>query len=117
MLHSTMTKGEIWVSDLPIKGGHVQRGYRPALIVADTTKAIATVIPITSSLAATRFPYTLAIPPSDDNGLDKPSILLVFQLGAVDKRFLHRSIGRLDAATLERVDQQLKPDFDSYKYI
>ncbi len=103
-----MTKGEIWGSDLPPKGGHVQQGYRPALIVADTTNAIATVIPITSSLAATRFPYTLAVTPTEDNGLDKPSVLLVFQLGAVDKRFLHRSIGRLDPATLARVDEQLK---------
>jgi mRNA interferase MazF len=103
-----MTKGEIWVSDLPDKGGHVQRGYRPALIVADTTKAIATVIPITSALAATRFPFTLAISPIEDNGLTKPSVLLVYQLGAADKRFLHRSIGRIDAATQQRVDQQLK---------
>jgi mRNA interferase MazF len=103
-----MTKGEIWVSDLPPKGGHVQQGYRPALIVADTTNAIATVIPITSSLAAMRFPYTLAVTPTEDNGLDKPSVLLVFQLGAVDKRFLHRSIGRLDPTTLARVDEQLK---------
>jgi len=103
-----MTKGEIWVSNLPPKGGHVQQGYRPALIVADPTNTIATVIPITSSLAATRFPYTLAVTPTEDNGLDKPSVLLVFQMGAVDKRFLDRSIGRLDATTLTRVDAQLK---------
>lgn len=103
-----MTKGEIWVSDLPAKGGHIQRGYRPTLIVADPTKAIVMVIPITSSLAATRFPYTLGVTPTEENGLDKPSVLLVYQLGAVDKRFLHRSIGQLDTATLARVDQQLK---------
>jgi mRNA interferase MazF len=103
-----MTKGEIWVSDLPDKGGHVQRGYRPALVIADPTKAIAMVIPITSSLAATRFPYTLPLTPTAENGLTKPSVLLMYQLGAVDKRFLHRNIGRIDAATLERIDQQLK---------
>ena len=103
-----MTQGEIWVSDLPPTGGHVQQGSRSALMVADTTNAIATVIPITSSLAAMRFPYTLAVTPTEDNGLDKPSVLLVFQLGAVDKRFLHRSIGRLDPATLECVNEQLK---------
>jgi mRNA-degrading endonuclease toxin of MazEF toxin-antitoxin module len=76
--------------------------------VADTTKAIASVIPITSSLAATRFPHTLGIPPTEDNGLAKPSVLLIYQLGAVDKRFLHRCIGRIDEATLERVDEQLR---------
>jgi mRNA-degrading endonuclease toxin of MazEF toxin-antitoxin module len=103
-----MMKGEIWVSELPAKGGHVQQGYRPALIVANPTKSIATVIPITSSLAAARFPYTLGVTPTEKNGLDKPSVLLVYQLGAVDKRFLHRSIGQLDTDTLQRVDQQLK---------
>jgi hypothetical protein len=36
-----MTKGEIWVTELPAKGGHVQRGIRPALILADATKSIA----------------------------------------------------------------------------
>ena len=103
-----MTKGEIWVSDLPVKGGHVQRGYRPALIIAETTKSIVTVIPITSSLTATKFRYTIPVVPSQGNGLDRPSILLLYQLGAIDKRFLHRSIGRLDPAILMRVDEQLK---------
>ena len=103
-----MTKGEIWVSNPPAKGGHVQRGHRPALIVSDTTKAIATVIPITASLAATRFPYTIAVTPTEDNVLDKPSVLLLYQLGAVDKCFLHRKIGTLDAATLQQVNGQLK---------
>jgi mRNA-degrading endonuclease toxin of MazEF toxin-antitoxin module len=103
-----MTKREIWVSDIPAKGGHVRRGYQPALIAANATQSLATVIPITSSLSATRFPYTLAVSPTENNGLDKPSVLLMLQLDAVDTQFLHRSIGRLDAATLRRVDEQLK---------
>jgi mRNA interferase MazF len=103
-----MRKGEIWVSELPPKGGHVQQGYRPALVVAEPTRSIATIIPITSALAATRFPYTLGMTPTKENGLEKPSVLLVFQLGAVDKRFLNRNIGQIDAEMLARIDQQLK---------
>jgi mRNA-degrading endonuclease toxin of MazEF toxin-antitoxin module len=103
-----MTKGELWVTELPVKGGHVQRGVRPALIIADATKAIALVIPLTSSLAAQRFPHTLVLEPTMSNGLEKPSVLLLFQLGAVDKRFLHHSIGTIDAALMRRVDEKLR---------
>ena len=103
-----MTKGEIWITDLPAKGGHVQHGIRPALIIADATKAIALVVPLTSSLAAQRFPHTMVLEPTTSNGLEQPSVLLLFQLGAVDKRFLHRTIGTLDAALLQRVDDKLR---------
>jgi mRNA interferase MazF len=103
-----MTKGEIWVTDLPVKGGHVQRGVRPALILADATKSIALVVPLTSALAAQRFPHTLFVEPTRSNGLEQPSVLLLFQLGAVDKRFLHRAIGTLDAALMQRVDDKLR---------
>jgi mRNA-degrading endonuclease toxin of MazEF toxin-antitoxin module len=103
-----MTKGEIWGTELPVKGGHVQRGVRPALILADATKSIALVIPLTSALAAQRFPHTLFVAPTTSNGLEKPSVLLLFQLGAIDKRFLHRSIGTLDEALKERVDEKLR---------
>jgi mRNA-degrading endonuclease toxin of MazEF toxin-antitoxin module len=103
-----MTKGEIWVTDLPAKGGHVQRGVRPALIIADATKAIALVVPLTSSLAAQRFPHTLVLEPTISNGHEKPSVLLLFQLGAVDKRFLHHTIGTIDTALMQRVDDKLR---------
>lgn len=103
-----MTKGEIWVTDLPAKGGHVQRGMRPALVIADATKAIAIVVPLTSALAAQRFHHTLVLEPTASNGLEKQSVLLLFQLGAVDKRFLHRTIGTIDAALMRRIDDKLR---------
>jgi mRNA-degrading endonuclease toxin of MazEF toxin-antitoxin module len=78
------------------------------VIIADATKAIALVVPLTSSLAAQRFPYTMVLEPTASNGLQQPSVLLLFQLGAVDKRFLHRTIGTLDAALLRRVDDKLR---------
>jgi mRNA-degrading endonuclease toxin of MazEF toxin-antitoxin module len=103
-----MTKGDIWVTELPAKGGHVQRGVRPTLILADATKSIALVVPLTSALAAQRFPHTLFVEPTTANGLEKPSVLLLFQLGAIDKRFLHHHIGTMDAALLQRVDEKLR---------
>jgi mRNA-degrading endonuclease toxin of MazEF toxin-antitoxin module len=103
-----MVKGEIWVSNPPAKGGHVQRGLRPALILADVTKAIAVVAPLTTSLMATRFPHTVSVAPTASNGLEQSSVALVFQLGAVDKRFLYKKIGTVEPELLQEVNEQLR---------
>jgi mRNA-degrading endonuclease toxin of MazEF toxin-antitoxin module len=50
----------------------------------------------------------MLLEPTVSNGLQQPSVLLLFQLGAVDKRFLRRTIGTLDAALLRRVDDKLR---------
>src|SRR5687768_16318124 len=107
LINLNMQKGEIWTSNPPAKGGHVQQGARPALILATPTKSIAVVAPITSALAVTRFPYTVAVSSTPQNGLDKPSVILVFQQGAMDKRFLHHKIGDLESSVLQQVNSHL----------
>jgi mRNA interferase MazF len=96
---------------IPYAPGHAQAGERPALIVqADALIAslpTVLIVPFTSTLGATRFDGTLLIQPDAQNGLHLPSVALVFQLRALDKRdFLHR-LGALDAATLQRIYELL----------
>jgi mRNA interferase MazF len=71
------------------------------------------VIPVTSALGALRFPFTIRIEPSDQNGLTLPSIALVFQLRAIDRKRIVRKIGELEAELLAQIDaeiwQMLKP--------
>ncbi|MBI4567091.1 MAG: type II toxin-antitoxin system PemK/MazF family toxin [Planctomycetes bacterium] len=71
----------VWIS-FPPQSGAEQAGRRPGLVVqADTAGHIPTVlvVPITSNQRALRFPGTLAVPPTSENGLTSPSVLLVFQ--------------------------------------
>jgi mRNA interferase MazF len=110
-----MARGEIWAVDIPApdgKPGREQFGMRPGIVVqadiADPQLPTTVVIPATSRLEARRFPYTLAIQPSTLNGLDKPSVLLVFQIRAIDKSRLIRRLGRLEDDQLKNLETKVR---------
>jgi mRNA-degrading endonuclease toxin of MazEF toxin-antitoxin module len=65
------------------------------------------IIPISSSLAALRFPGTVAIPATVANGLANDSVLLVFQLRALDRKRLHARIGMAEQAVVVQVYHSL----------
>src|SRR5438270_8776418 len=102
-----MIRGEVWRVRLPYAPGHAQAGERPALIVqADLFIAslpTVLVVPFTSTPGAARFDGTLLVPPDAHNGLSVPSVALVFQLRALDKRDLLHRLGALDAGTFDQV--------------
>ena len=107
-----MRRGEIWRVRLPTTQGHTQSGERPALIIqnnqASTSLPTVLLVPFTSKLAAQRFPGTVAIQPDSENGLTLPSVALVFQASAQDKRNLVAKLGQLDDATMKRIFDQLQ---------
>ena len=102
-----MQRGEVWRVRLPFSPGHRQAGERPAVIVQDdafiATLPTVLLVPFTGTQAAARFPATLLVQPDAQNGLAVPSVALVFQLSALDKRdFLHR-LGALDPSVLDQL--------------
>jgi mRNA interferase MazF len=103
-----MKKGDLWIVDIPQLQGHEQQGVRPAFIVADAGTPIAIVIPCTSNLHALRFPHTLLIDPTGENGLSVPTVALVLQIRALDKRRLMRKIGTLEKKLAEELDLMMK---------
>ena len=114
-----MARGDVLLVDLPGGDGRVQRGRRPAValhgdVAGDPLLAVA---PATSSLAALRFPFTVRLEPSPDNGLTLPTVVMIFQLRAIDTDFIVRCIGQLSAKDMARVDAEiwrmLKPDTPS----
>src|SRR5947207_8816443 len=106
-----MKRGEVWRVSLPFSGGHAQAGIRPAVIVQVDQVAAALptvlVVPCTSTQAALRFPGTVAVQPDNQNGLAVPSVALVFQLTAIDRRNCLQLLGALDPATLDQVFAKL----------
>jgi mRNA interferase MazF len=66
------------------------------------------IVPFTSQLSALRFPYTIKIEPSALNGLTQPSVLLVFQLRAIDRRRILTTIGRLEQVYLDQLDAEMQ---------
>jgi mRNA interferase MazF len=106
-----MKKGEIWRVRLPPASGHTQAGERPAIIVQNdphiASLPTVLVVPLTGTQAASRFDGTLTIQPDGQNGLTSPSVALVFQTRALDKRDFIQCLGELDGGTLSQVLQLL----------
>jgi mRNA interferase MazF len=107
-----MQKGEVWRVRLPVVPGHTQAGERPAVLVQNepflTSLPTVLVVPFTSKLAASRFGGTLVVQPDGQNGLTVPSVALVFQLSAQDKRTLLYRLGVLDVHTLDQILAQIQ---------
>ncbi len=110
-----MVRGDIVLVDLPRPAGSAGReqvGNRPALVIhSDTTSrtlSVIMIVPFTSKLNAQRFPHTILVQPSPANGLSYPSVLLVFQLRAIDRRRIQKTIGHLEAETMKSVDAEIK---------
>jgi mRNA interferase MazF len=109
-----MKRGEIWDVDLPPpRGGkgREQTGTRPAVIVSsgiEPDDPVIVVVVATSKLGALRFKHTLRVEPSTINGLTKPSVLLLFQVAAVDRDRFKKKRGDLEEATLKELDGILR---------
>lgn len=110
-----MARGDILMVDLPAPAGPAgreQMGHRPAIVVqtdpSNNNLPTTMIVPFTSNLKAMRFPHTLRIDPSHQNGLTRPSVLLVFQLRAIDKRRLGKRIGSLEEQYLRKLEDKIR---------
>jgi mRNA interferase MazF len=110
-----MARGDILLVGLPESDKREEKGNRPAIAVQTdiATSPMLMIVPVTSSLGALRFPFTVRIEPSEQNGLTLPSVAMVFQLRAIDRKRIIQKIGELELQHLTQVDaeiwQMLKP--------
>lgn len=106
---SALTKGDIWLVNLPETVGNEQYGTRPAIILAEIIRyLLAVIVPITKNMKTADAPFTTVIHPNSRNGLSVPSVALGLQIRAVDKSRLLRKLGVLDSADLSAIDAELK---------
>lgn len=62
-------------------------------------------IPLTSQQDALRFPGTVLIEATQENGLRQDSVARVFQLTAMDKRYLRDRLGQIPATLIAQLWQ------------
>ena len=99
-----MTVGDLYWVEFPARGGRAQAGRRPAIILQMVSTLPTTLlVPLTSQLDALRFPGTILVEPDRDNGLRRPSVALVFQLTAVDSRFVTERMGNVSERVLDEI--------------
>jgi len=110
-----MPRGDVLKVNLPYPAqgtSHAQAGRRPAIAVLSDASPLGNpmvmVIPVTAQLPALRFPHTIRIEPSAANGLTLPSVLLVFQLRAIDRVRVVEVIGHLEGGYLGQLDDEMR---------
>lgn len=99
-----MILGDICWVEFPARGGHAQAGRRPA-IVAQSSSDVPTVllIPPTTQQDALRLSGTVLLEPDQANHLRRPSVELIFQLTAVDRRYVAGQLGSVSEAKLNEI--------------
>jgi mRNA interferase MazF len=114
-----MARGDIVLVEFPQPqgaGGREQIGNRPAAIVQKDAAVAAgptiMVVPFTTNLTALRFSHTLRVDPSPQNGLDRASVLLVFQLRAIDRGRIGNNIGQLEGHHLRALETEIRALLD-----
>lgn len=81
---------------------------RPIAVQTDMAgEPMLVIAPITSSLAALRFSFSVRIEPTAENGLSVASVVMIFQMRAIDKTRIIRKIGQVSAEDLERIDTEI----------
>ena len=107
-------RGDIYYADLSPVVGSEQGGIRPVLIVQNDVgnRFSPTVIAaaITSQQGKTDLPTHIRLQ-AVGSGLAKDSIVLLEQIRTLDKQRLRERMGRLDDASMNRVDQALQVSF------
>jgi mRNA interferase MazF len=103
--------GELYWVTFPPSDGHEQAGRRPALVLQDDVYgaplSAVFVVPVTGSPANARFPATVRVDPTQENGPYAPSVVLVFQARGMDRKRFGNRIGVITPAKLVEIHTAL----------
>jgi mRNA interferase MazF len=106
-----MTIGDIYWVELPDAGGREQSGRRPAIVIQDDSYAQSLptilVIPLSTAIAALRFPGTTRIKANPTSGLKTDSVALVFQLRAIDRGRIKDKVGFASESEIVQIRLEL----------
>lgn len=111
---NTVKRGDIYFADLSPVVGSEQGGMRPVLIVQNDmgNRHSPTVIAaaITSRTDKARLPTHINLS-AQGCGLSRDSVILLEQIRTLDKSRLRERMGRLDAATMQAVNNAISVSF------
>lgn len=104
-----MARGDVLLVALPVSDGREQSGRRPAVAVQTDVagEPMLMIAPITSNLAALRFSFSVRIEPTAENGLTVTSVVMIFQMRAIDKTRIVRKIGQVSTADIAQIDAEI----------
>ena len=105
-----MRQGEIWMSDLNPVIGSEQSGRKPVVILSGNlmNRFLQVIIaaPLTSKIK--NYQGNPVLQPSQQNGLNTPSEVLVFHIRSISKDRLIEKIGEIEKSELNQALETLK---------
>lgn len=114
-IENLINRGDVILVDLgtPAGGsGHEQAGRRPVTVISlgnsDPENPMITVVPLTGKTEKSRFPHTMLVNPSSQNGLTVNSVLMAFQVTSIDKRRVLNVLGSLENDYMEQLEQLIR---------
>jgi mRNA interferase MazF len=98
-----MNQGEIWQADLDPYKGSEQGGFRPVVILSGNllNRYLPVVITAPLTTKIKKYKGNPVLKPSEDNGLNNESELLVFHIRSISKDRLVKKIGHIKIEELE----------------
>ena len=107
---TTFKRGDMFYADLPQGVGSEQSGYRPVIILQNdvgnkhsTTVIVAPLTSVSNTKAKLPTHYVMKA----ENGLEKPSIVLLEQIHTIDKQRLQKYIGKASDKALAGIEYSL----------
>lgn len=106
-----MNVGDIHWVELPSAGGREQAGRRPAIVMQDDAYAgglpTTVLVPLSSTIAALRFPGTSRFNATKLSGLRNDSVALVFQIRAIDRSRVAEKVGTTTEEEIREIRSEL----------
>jgi len=104
-----MKQGDIWIADLnPVRGSE-QRGQRPVAIISGNAMndnlGISIICPLSTKIK--NFAGCVVLSPDRENGLDKESEIITFQVRTLAQTRMLRKIGQITDSQLDAVKRGL----------
>ncbi|MDR1231766.1 MAG: type II toxin-antitoxin system PemK/MazF family toxin [Spirochaetaceae bacterium] len=108
-----MTRGELWWADYGIPyGSEPGPGYRrPVIIIQNNlfnNSRIKTtvVVPLSTNLLLADVPGNIFIG-KKDSGLTKDSVIIISQIGVIDKERLLEKVSKINRETMEKIENNI----------
>ena len=109
MTQKRFRRGEVWTVNLEPVVGSEQGKARPALIIQNDIGNLYSPVLIVAALTSgenARYDVQVEVK-APEGGLQHNSLVLLNQIGTIDKRRVGRFWGRLSAQTMQRVDEAI----------
>lgn len=106
-------RGEVWLVNFNPGRGSEQQGIRPALIIQNDVgnQYAATTIVAAITTTIKIYPVTVAVK-KGEGALKQRSMVNLAQILTIDTSRLHRRLGVLPAATVDRVNAAIRVSLD-----